>query len=100
MNEALERFRRYWRLAITWGMVAVITPTVGMVVTWVWLRRKLDAIDSSSIKDGGAVTKPVGEVLIPALIGLGLALVALVLCVGCIRRALRERRGLLGKRVG
>lgn len=97
MSEALDRFRRYWRLAITWGMVAVVTPAAGMVVTWCLLRREMDAMGVSSIKDPGFGSKSVGEVLVPAMIGLGLAFVALVLCVVCIVRALRERRKLLGR---
>jgi hypothetical protein len=97
MNKALDRFRKLWRLALTFGMVAVITPVAGMGVTWFLVRGKLDAMGTSTIKDPGSVAEPVGQVLIPALIGLGLAFVALVLCVTCIIRALRERRKLLGR---
>ena len=94
MDEALDRFRYFWRRALTFGMVAVITPTVGMAVTWVLLRRELDSVETSAIGDPGSISQPIGEVLIPALIGLAVAIVALVLCITCIVRALRERRKL------
>lgn len=81
-------------MAMTFGLVAVISPTVGMAVTWLVTHRALSAMETYGVKDPEFKSMPIGEVLVPALTGLALALGALPLCIMFIVRALRERRKL------
>ena len=94
MSDPVARFKTFRLLAILTGLVAVISPLIGLMGTVLGMRRTFETMGAKGVKDANELSQGIGEVLVSTASGLVIAFIGLAAAILFLVLALVERRKL------